>query len=137
MALEPIRELLILSAHSCAQATAFLEGHLGGPTLARLLLEAVRDADDFGSGDVRIEAAHYLGLLTGESLKAHGTELLALFDAENDDAPGGNMRPLLSLALARGGILGGKERIERELKDEPSVFDQHFRNAFEIYSKGA
>jgi hypothetical protein len=131
ISLSSVRELLILSAHSCAPARSFFSTRLESAALVGLLMDAVEDKDGAESGDARIEGAHYLGMANRALLESAGDRLLRLYDAETDERPGGNLRPLLSLALAQGTISGGIDRIEADIARGED--HQHLHEALRRY----
>jgi len=114
-----VRELLILAAATCCvTAHRYFEDRLGDPIMLSHLISTIRDADDFCSGDARIEAAYYLGKFSPDLLRSHSNALLALYDRESDELPGGCLRGLLSQSLAAAHIPGGRDRIVRDLNRE-------------------
>lgn len=123
--LDEIRELLILSCSKCCTtAHEYFEARLHDRALLGHLLATIRDADDFHSGDARIEAAFYLGKFDPELLHEHSQTLLELYDAEDGEGPGGCLRGLLALSLAAGKVAGGQERVVRDLAGR--YFDRPF-----------
>ena len=103
-----IRELLIDSCHSSAAADNFFRCHLDDTELLALLVQIVRDADDY-QGDAPMQAAYWMSQFRGDLLMLHEASLLEMLPIV--DGYGGHV----ALALGKTRSPRGRQAIVREL----------------------
>ncbi len=115
-------------------AISYFNENSDKPVIIDLLIATIEDADDYNSGDARINAARFLSKTQPSLLAEREEAILKLYDSEDIDepGPGGCLRPLLAVVLARFHSIEGKNRIICDYKPN-SYGEYHYKIALENY----
>jgi hypothetical protein len=121
-----IRELLIESCHSSADANRFFKSHLNDAELLECLVNIAVDAEDYG-GDAPMEAAYWVSEFPAALIKKHEKELIAVLSSADVNGS------LIALALGKTQSLMAKPLILAELGDGQRYDAWLFRKALAYY----